>query len=179
MDDGPKQRDDPPQRSTPSVHNSQPNAEPSIPMDVPGSSVTRPGRKSREDRSESQSTPPALTPHYTPISGMQRPPRLPLAIADEIRAPDSPPLESTTRVNEEVSIFDDDEPDIRRKNSVLSSATNEEEDVASELQPYAVDTGGVNVVPTRIEWKGKGERVYVTGTFAHWDTKYRLRKRYG
>ncbi len=112
------------------------------------------------------------------MSGMQRPPRLPLAIADEVRAPDSPTLEPVGTATEEISIFDDDEPELPRKSSMLSSATIEEEDVGNELQPYAVDTGGVNVVPTKIEWKGTGERVYVTGTFAHWDKKFRLHKRY-
>ncbi len=85
---------------------------------------------------------------------MQRPPRLPLAIADEVRAPDSPTLEPVGTATEEISIFDDDETELPRKSSMLSSATIEEEDVGNELQPYAVDTGGVNVVPTKIEWKG-------------------------
>ena len=155
------------------------NAEPTIPMDVPGSTMIRPAQHSRAGSATSKATPPASTPQYTPMSGMQRPPRLPLAIADEIRAPESPPLEPSGTVNEEISIFDDDEADLPRKSSMLSSTTMEEEDVGNELQPYAVDTGGVNVVPTRIDWKGSGERVYVTGTFAHWDKKFRLHKRYG
>ena len=154
------------------------NAEPSVPVDVPGSAITRKPRDSREGSAASKSSPPALTPQYTPMSSMQRPPRLPLAIADEVRAPDSPPLEPIETADEEVSIFEDDEADLPRKNSTLSSATAEDEDVGNELQPYAVDTGGINVVPTRIDWKGSGERVYVTGTFAHWDKKFRLHKRY-
>ena len=154
------------------------NAEPSIPMDVPGSTTTKNARDSREGSAASKPSPPALTPQYTPISSMIRPPRLPLAIADEVRAPDSPPLEPAGTTDEEISIFDDEEAELPRKNSTLSSATADDEDVGHELQPYAVDTGGVNVVPTRIDWKGDGERVYVTGTFAHWDRKFRLHPRY-
>lgn len=154
------------------------NAEPSIPMDVPGSTTTKIARDSREESAASKPSPPALTPQYTPISSMIRPPRLPLAIADEVRAPDSPPLEPAGTTDEEISIFDDEEAELPRKNSTLSSATADDEDVGHELQPYAVDTGGVNVVPTRIDWKGDGERVYVTGTFAHWDRKFRLHPRY-
>lgn len=154
------------------------HAEPSIPMDVPGSTTTKIARGSREESAPSKPSPPALTPQYTPISSMIRPPRLPLAIADEVRAPDSPPLEPAGTTDEEISIFDDEDADLPRKNSALSSATADDEDVGHELQPYAVDTGGVNVVPTRIDWKGDGERVYVTGTFAHWDKKFRLHPRY-
>jgi Glycogen recognition site of AMP-activated protein kinase len=154
----------------------EPSAEPSNPMDVPGSTI-RPPRDGSEASEAFKSTPPASSLHYTPISGLQRPPRLPLAIADEVKAPDSPTLGPTGIVDEEVSIFDDDEVDLPRKNSALSSATQDDEDVGNELQPYAVDTGGVQVVPTRIDWKGTGERVYVTGTFANWDKKFRLHKR--
>ncbi len=154
------------------------NAEASIPMDVPGSTTTKNARGGREGSAAPKPSPPALTPQYTPISSMIRPPRLPLAIADEVRAPDSPPLEAAGTTDEEISIFDDEEADLPRKNSALSSATADDEDVGHELQPYAVDTGGVNVVPTRIDWKGDGERVYVTGTFAHWDKKFRLHPRY-
>lgn len=154
-------------------------AEPSIPMDVPGSTSIRTARESRKESIASQSTPPALTPHYTPMSGLQRPPRLPLAIADEIRAPESPTLVPVETLNEEVSIFDDDEADLPRKSSMVSSATVDEEDVAHELEPYAVDTGGVSLVPTRIDWRGGGEKVYVTGTFTNWDKKFRLHERYG
>jgi Glycogen recognition site of AMP-activated protein kinase len=153
------------------------NAEPSIPMDVPGCTNARKARNSREGSVSTNPSPPPSTPQYTPISSLQRPPRLPLAIADEVRAPESPLLEATSTNDEEVSIFDDDEADLPRKNSALSSATAEDEDVGNELQPYAVDTGGVKVVPTRIDWKGSGERVYVTGTFAHWDKKFRLHQR--
>jgi Glycogen recognition site of AMP-activated protein kinase len=153
------------------------SAEPAIPMDVPVSTATRQPRPAREESTTSQGSPPSLTPQYTPMSAMLRPPRLPLAIADEVRSPDSPPLEPTRVENEEISIFDDDETALPRKSSMLSSTTMDDEDVGSELQPYAVDTGGVQVVPTRIEWKGSGEKVYVTGTFAHWDKKFRLHER--
>lgn len=158
-------------------------AEPSGPMDVPGVTADSHVRRDKVGSASSKSTPQASSstpPHYTPMPGYKRPPRLPLAIADEIHAPESPSLEPTTTTSGEVSIFDEDEPEtqVPRKSSMLSSATVDDDDEASELQPYTAEGGAVKIVPTRIDWKGKGDKVYVTGTFAHWDKKFRLHGRY-
>lgn len=61
---------------------------------------------------------------------------------------------------------------------MLSVATQEEEDVGEELQPFGVGFSG-QTVPYTIEWtRGADDKVFVTGTFAAWDKKYRLRRRY-
>jgi len=61
---------------------------------------------------------------------------------------------------------------------MLSVATQDEEDVGEELQPFGVGFSG-QTVPYTIEWnQGASDKVFVTGTFAAWDKKYRLRRRY-
>ena len=75
-------------------------------------------------------------------------------------------------------MFDDDEAALPRKSSMLSSTTVDEDDVVDDLQPFAADAAGPpKAVPTTIEWKEGGEKVYVTGTFANWDKKFKLHKK--
>jgi hypothetical protein len=60
---------------------------------------------------------------------------------------------------------------------MLSSSTADEEEVRDELQSDPLD--GINkTVPTLVEWKGSGDKVYVTGTFANWNKKFRLHRKY-
>jgi hypothetical protein len=86
--------------------------------------------------------------------------------------------------NADVPIFETDdplsavEPEPRRKSSMLSTTTSSEEEVGEELQPFAVEPTTSQTVPTVIEWNHGGQRVYVTGTFANWEKKYRLHQRY-
>lgn len=145
----------------------------SIPGPAPTSSIDIPTRtrsgddhidingKSSEERS------------YAPVSH-HRPPRLPLPIQD---GPESPSLHPVYRNDEEVPSIEDGRSVLARRNSMLSVATQEEEDIAEELQPFG--TGQTTAtVPYTIEWNLPAERVFVTGTFAAWDKKYRLRRRY-
>lgn len=118
---------------------------------------------------------------YTPVA-QTRPPRLPLPIAD-VSIPESPTLLPVDRSNADVPIFETDdplsaiEPSLRRKSSMLSETTTQsEEDVGDELQPFPVDANS-QTVPTVIEWNHGGHKVYVTGTFANWEKKYRLHQR--
>lgn len=117
---------------------------------------------------------------YTPVAQL-RPPRLPLPIAD-VSIPESPTLMPVDKGNADVPIFETDDPlsaneaHLRRRSSMVSNTTQDEEDVAEELQPYAVAAIG-HTVPTVIEWKQPGNRVYVTGTFANWERKHRLHRR--
>lgn len=121
--------------------------------------------------------------HYTPVSQM-RPPRLPIPIADAHVAPipESPTLGPIQTRNEDVSFIEYDVPvshheqRLRRRDSMLSYTTQDDEEVG-ELQPYAVDTNGGKLVPVHIVWKDGGDKVYVTGTFARWEAKYKLHKR--
>ena len=113
-----------------------------------------------------------------------RPPRLPLPIADTHVAPipESPTLGPIQTENEDVSFIEEYDPisphesRLRRKDSMLSYTTQDDEEVG-ELQPYAVDNNGGKLVPVYIEWKHGGEKVYVTGTFARWEAKYKLHKK--
>lgn len=73
----------------------------------------------------------------------------------------------------------------------LGGEEEEEEEMVDELEVDAgmevgdgmgmgVGVGGVGVnkaVTTTIEWRGGGEKVYVTGTFVNWERKFRLHKR--
>lgn len=61
-----------------------------------------------------------------------------------------------------------------RQPSVLSSTTIDEDDIGEEI--YSTDGGVRPAVPTLIEWREGGEKIYVTGTFAGWDRKFRLHK---
>lgn len=147
------------------------------PMDVP---MSRSKQETVEERFEE-------LPHsyqdrrYTPVAQL-RPPRLPLPIAD-VPIPESPTLMPVDKGNADVPIFETDdpisavEPQIRRKSSMLSTTTQSEEEVGEELQPFAVDATSWTV-PTVIEWNHGGHKVYVTGTFANWEKKYRLHQRY-
>lgn len=119
---------------------------------------------------------------YTPVA-QTRPPRLPLPIAD-VAIPESPTLLPVDRSNTDIPIFETDDPlsavetPLQRKSSMLSEVTTRsDEDVGDELQPFAVDPNS-RTVPTIIEWNHGGHKVYVTGTFANWEKKYRLHPRY-
>ena len=90
---------------------------------------------------------------------------MPLPIEENVHTPGSPII----------SPADLKEADLPRPTSVLSSATAEEDEYEEEYQPPGV--GDVATVPTLIEWEGPGERVYVTGTFAGWNRKFRLHRK--
>lgn len=98
---------------------------------------------------------------------MTRPPRLPLPIEEEVHTPGSPilgPDESLTDIE-----LGESSDGLTRKSSAVS-ATTVDEDEGEELR---VDKTRP-VVPTKIEWKLGGERVYVTGTIFQWNRKQRL-----
>lgn len=142
----------------------EPIPEPVTSIDIPLPLPTR-GRSEDDEKVYDE-------PTYVPVSH-HRPPRLPLPIV-----PDSPSLGPNTisKTDSDVPIFGHDDSDMPRRNSMLSVATQEEEDVGEELQPFGVGFTG-QTVPYTIEWNRPAEKVFVTGTFAAWDKKYRLRKR--
>lgn len=119
---------------------------------------------------------------YGPVAQL-RPPRLPLPIAD-VSIPESPTLMPVDKASDaDVPLFDTDGPlaiagpHMRRRSSMLSTHTQSEDEVGEELQPYAVNPTS-QTTPTTIEWNHGGSKVYVTGTFANWEKKYRLHPRY-
>jgi hypothetical protein len=115
---------------------------------------------------------PLSSAYYATTS---RPPRLPLPIEHETHQPGSPII-TPADINDASLDLQELEDGIPRKTSMLSSTTVDDDDVGDDLQPTAVD--GMNkMVPTVIEWRGSGEKVYVTGTFANWNKKFRLHRK--
>ncbi|KAF1947135.1 AMPKBI-domain-containing protein [Clathrospora elynae] len=111
----------------------------------------------------------AAQDYLVPSSSFSRPPRLPLPIEEEVYTPGSPII--APHEDESSPIDHDVEGALPRRSSMLSTTTADDEDLGDEFkQP----TTGRPTVPTLIEWEGPGERVYVTGTFAGWNRKYRL-----
>ncbi|KAK7531279.1 5'-AMP-activated protein kinase beta subunit, interation domain-containing protein [Phyllosticta citribraziliensis] len=140
----------------------------SRPVDVPAASP-RPGTSSSAvDSAASQND-----NYHMQAAAYNRPPRLPLPIEEEVHTPGSPIISPTDLHS---SITQDDVEGVLpgRAPSVLSSTTADDEEPGDE----SLETDGVMrpAVPTVIEWLGPGEKVYVTGTFAGWNKKFRLHR---
>lgn len=105
-----------------------------------------------------------------------RPPRLPLPIEEEVYTPGSPvitPLDAPAAVE---PIEGDGELDkTGRQTSMLSSTTVDDDEIPDDV--VFQDSAGQPLVPTLIEWRQGGDRVYVTGTFVDWDKKVRLHRK--
>ena len=159
---------------------SRPRYEPVSPSrsTTPAKLVPIPGSADNIVEHESSSIEPAAPSqdrNHIPPSQIQRPPRLPLPIEEEVYTPGSPIISTadvTSALNQESL-----EAGLPRISSLLSSTTADDDDV-DELQPFGIDPASVKkTVPTLIEWKQPGEKVYVTGTFAGWNKKFRLQKK--
>jgi hypothetical protein len=130
------------------------------------------------------------TAYLLPDSVLARPPRLPLPIGEEqsegspILSPVVPsaPLEDleplqalqpldSLRAEEDGSEY----PLVSRASELSHTTADDEEDVGDDLG--TVRGGVLPAVPTVLEWLEGGNKVYVTGTFADWDRKYRLTKK--
>ena len=158
-----------------------------------GTDHSRPSRKGRKDSStpvrvprgtdsrrqkgpDSQFEPsgPPRDLNYIAHSNLNVPPRLPLPIEEELHTPGSPiiaPSGIPSDIRE-----DDIEALLPDRNSTVSSTTLDEEEVPDELQPYPpIDSR--KTVPTLVEWKQGGNKVYVTGTFASWSRKFRMTRK--
>lgn len=153
-------------------------AQRTLPVDVPNNAANAPGA-STVTAPVGQTSP--LSPFDSSDAGIQshgslsnmsfvtRPPRLPLPIEEEVHTPGSP-IVAPTDLGEPVDAVDlDGDGSIVRKSSNLSNTTIDEDD-AEELR---VDKTRPTV-PTRLEWRRGGDRVYVTGTIFHWNRKQRL-----
>ena len=105
---------------------------------------------------------------------LTRPPRLPLPIEEEIHTPGSPiiaPADLGEPVGD-VSRLDGGGGGggaLARTSSDLSASSADDDD-AEEL---IVDKNRPTV-PTRIEWRRGGNKIYVTGTIFQWNRKHRL-----
>lgn len=142
--------------------------DPSTPVRVPRGADPR--RQKGPDSQFEPSGPPRDL-HYLANSNLNVPPRLPLPIEEELHTPGSPiitPSGIPSDIRE-----DDMEALLPNRISTVSNTTLDEEDIGNELQPYP-PADSRNTVPTLIEWKQGGNKVYVTGTFASWSRKFRM-----
>jgi len=99
-----------------------------------------------------------------------RPPRLPLPIEEEVHTPGSPII-SPADLHAPI----EGGADLARRMSTLSSAAGDD-DEEGDVDELRTLHGGLPAVPVVIEWKGPGDKVYVTGSFAGWEKKFRLDK---
>ena len=139
------------------------------PMKVPRGSDPR---RQRGPDSQFEPSGPPPDPNYIPHSNLNFPPRLPLPIEEEVHAPGSPVIASQALPS---SLHEDDvDGSLPRQSSAISSTTIEDDAAGDELQPYPYEQPPRGTVPTLLQWKQGGDRVYVTGTFAGWSRKFRM-----
>lgn len=141
----------------------------SHPVDVPAPAREEP-RAEPQDDLISAIDPADASQDYIPASHFNRPPRLPLPIEEEVHTPGSPiisPQDLSSPID-----HGEVEGALPKRSSMLSTTTADDDDLGDEFKPNT----GRPTVPTLIEWEGPGERVYVTGTFAGWNRKYRLHR---
>ena len=143
----------------------------SNPVRVPGSSHDK---RQKGPDSQFESSGPPRDPNYIPVSNLNFPPRLPLPIQEEVYTPGSPiisPADLASALDEAGSdgVF-------RRRTSLLSHTTIDEDETEDDLQSFGLEGARGGTVPTLVEWKQPGDRVYITGTFAAWSRKYRMHR---
>ena len=141
------------------------------PVDVPQQQQASP----RPDKDIGHFTPSeqigSASPYGLPPSNFSRPPRLPLPI-EEVHTPGSPII---TPQDISSPIGQADINGLPRRASVLSSTTVDDDDGDNEA--FTADQASLAPsVPMTIEWKGPGDKVYVTGTFVQWDRKFKLHR---
>lgn len=142
--------------------------DPSTPVRVPRGSDSR---RQKGPGSQFEPSGPPRDLHYIAHSNLNVPPRLPLPIEEELHTPGSPiiaPSGIPSDIRE-----DDMEALLPNRIATVSNTTLDEDDVGDELQPYP-PADSRKTVPTLIEWKQGGNKVYVTGTFASWSRKFRM-----
>ena len=147
--------------------------EPAKPVAVPNNSQNSPSspRSPRSPRSEDIYE-AAVMPHSSlqDVSYLTRPPRLPLPIEEEVHTPGSPIIAPTDLGEPLEDVEGLDNTGFTHRTSTLSETSVLEEDDTGEL---LVDKTRPTV-PTRLEWRHGGDKVYVTGTIFQWNRKTRL-----
>ncbi|KAK3297032.1 5'-AMP-activated protein kinase beta subunit, interation domain-containing protein [Chaetomium fimeti] len=148
-----------------------PSHAPAKPVAVPNShnSPSSP-RSPRSPRSEDSYEVAAMpVSSVQEVSYLTRPPRLPLPIEEEVHTPGSPII-APTDVGEPVEDVEGlDNAGLAHPTSNLSDTVVEEDDAEELLVDKTRPT-----VPTRLEWRRGGDKVYVTGTIFQWNRKTRL-----
>ena len=160
----------PPSRSStlPPLVTSKPSpSHSSQPVDVPHP-------LSHNDGLDDLDEPPMNSPIYgLPASDFSRPPRLPLPIErdPEPTSPIITPKDAQTPVDP----LDEDEL-VPRRASMLSSTTLDDEEVA-DIETFELESDPfAQKVLTTIQYRGDAKTVFVTGTFARWEKKFRMQK---
>ncbi|OAA51998.1 5-AMP-activated protein kinase, beta subunit, interaction domain protein [Metarhizium rileyi] len=143
--------------------------EPTKPVDVPTESGSlRSHKEAHVSAGQQGGVDPYLVSNNSLTDMYFRgPPRLPLPIEEEVHTPGSPILAPDEGLPDvELGEYSDG---LTRKSSAVSATTVDDED-SEELR---VDKTRP-VVPTKIEWKRGGDKIYVTGTIFQWNRKQRL-----
>ncbi|KAF4547172.1 SNF1 protein kinase subunit beta-3 [Elsinoe fawcettii] len=122
-------------------------------------------------------TAPATDAYSLPAASYNRPPRLPLPIENENYTPGSPilsPVNETADLPAVDGIDSEPEAAVNRRTSVVSS--NQDEDDDDDEYEYEESDPNAPTAPYTVEWKRAkpGDKVYVTGSFANWNKKFRL-----
>jgi hypothetical protein len=104
------------------------------------------------------------------MSYLTRPPRLPLPIEEEVHTPGSPIIAPADAGQPLEDIEGLDSAKLSHPGSDLSNTSAPGEEDTEEL---LVDKTRPTV-PTRLEWRHGGDKVYVTGTIFQWNRKTRL-----
>ncbi|KAF1957405.1 AMPKBI-domain-containing protein [Byssothecium circinans] len=141
------------------------------PVDVPAAPREDADVSRTEAASSIEPADASLNEPIVPSSHYSRPPRLPLPIEQEPFLPGSPII-SAADGGSTIIDHGDVEAALPRRLSMLSTTTADEDDLDDEYK----ESQGEDAVPTLVEWEGPGERVYVTGTFAGWNRKFRLNR---
>ncbi|KAJ6438644.1 Snf1 kinase complex beta-subunit Gal83 [Purpureocillium lavendulum] len=144
--------------------------EPSKPVDVPLESSSL--RSAHHDPHHPSHEPLPADSNLISNSSMtdmylRGPPRLPLPIDEEVHTPGSPILAPEEGLDDVE--LDGSSDALTRKSSALSANTVDDD----ESEELRVDKTRP-VVPTKLEWKRGGDKVYVTGTIFQWNRKQRL-----
>ncbi|KAK2873692.1 hypothetical protein FQN49_002153 [Arthroderma sp. PD_2] len=138
----------------------------------PSQAVQVPDNAAAHRDQNEASAPRAVNTYYAAPSHLTRPPRLPLPIGDAMTAPGSPITSGSLGA---AMAFDKANLEVSPEKSDLDPGIDEDDVVQDELDSI-VPTGFNKSVSTTIDWRGGGEKVYVTGTFVNWARKFKLHK---
>ncbi|EQK98057.1 hypothetical protein OCS_06231 [Ophiocordyceps sinensis CO18] len=145
---------------------------PTKPVDVPTESSSLRSHHHQGSHPYSREAPPSesqlVSNNSVTDMYLRGPPRLPLPIEEEVHTPGSPILAPEEGFGH-VELAGESSDGLTRKSSALSANTFDDE----ESEELRVDKTRP-VVPTRLEWKRGGDKIYVTGTIFQWNRKQRL-----
>ena len=108
------------------------------------------------------------TQYGLPASEFSRPPRLPLPI-------DRDPEPTSPIVSPQDATQPEEQDMMPRRSSMLSSTTLDDDDGTADIEQFTIDPSAQKVTTT-LEYRGDYKTVFVTGTFANWEKKFRMQK---